>query len=73
MTPKHEVPDAVKSSIHLLNMALRDAQRQGFDCEISERARRFGGEEVVLLDVVVRERPQSYGSSISGVHSGFPG
>jgi hypothetical protein len=73
MTPKGEIPGAVKSSMHLLNMALREAQLQGFDCEISERVRESGAQKIMLLDVVVREKGQAYGChTVSGVHSGLP-
>jgi len=74
MTPKSEVPGAVKSSMHLLNMALREAQLQGFDCEISERVRESGEQRIMLLDVVVRERGQVHGShTVSGVHPSYAG
>jgi hypothetical protein len=60
--------------MYLLNMALRDAQLQGFDCEISERVGASGAQKIMLLDVVVRERGQVYGSHTAGsVHPSHAG
>lgn len=71
MTPKSEIPGAVKSSMHILNMALREAQLQGFDCEVSEMVRTSGDQKIMLLDVVVHEKGQVHGRTPSGVHTSF--
>ena len=74
MTPKSEIPGAVTSSMHLLNMALRDAQRAGFEVEITEKQGTYGALPMLTLDVVVRERGQVYGShTAGGVHPGYAG
>lgn len=71
MTPKSEVPGAVRSSMHLLNMALRDAQRAGFEVEITEKQGTYGALPMLTLDVVVRERGHiNDGHTVSSVHSG---
>jgi hypothetical protein len=73
MTPKGEIPGAVKSSLYILNMALRDAQRQGFDVEITERQGTYGARPMLTLDVAVHERGEVYGDTAGGVHSGVSG
>jgi len=40
MIPREEIPGAVSSSLHLLNMALYQAQLADFECEITERPHR---------------------------------
>jgi len=74
MTPKSEVPGAVMSSMHLLNMALREAQRAGFEVEITEKQGTYGARPMLTLGVVVRERGQVHdGHTVSGVHSSLSG
>jgi hypothetical protein len=74
MMSRDEIPGSVSSAAFLFNSALRQAQRAGFEVEITERQATYGARPMLTLDVVVHEKGQAHGShTVSGVYSGLSG
>jgi hypothetical protein len=71
---RDEIPGSVSSAAFLFNSALRQAQKAGFEVEITERKATYGAQPMLALDVVVREKGQVYGSHTAGsVHPSYAG